>query len=77
MVVITVLLVKHFVSDQIALMPPLNCGVPLGIKCNSDAVGVIIIAFTVLPRGDQGIISHVFDPSGYLLDGEILCLGWN
>jgi len=29
MVVITILLLEHFVSDQIALMPPLNCGVPL------------------------------------------------
>jgi hypothetical protein len=29
MMVITMLSVKQFGSDQIALMPPLNCGVPL------------------------------------------------
>jgi len=29
MVVIITLLFKHSDSDQIALMPPLNCGVPL------------------------------------------------
>ena len=48
-----------------------------GLKYNSDDDGVIIVSLTLLPRGDQGILGHVFDPSGYLRDGEILYLGWN